>query len=32
MANGIIVIVKTQEWTSMDVCIPQMQASAGTLF
>ena len=32
MANGIIVIDKTQEWTSMDVCIPQMQASAGTLF
>ena len=32
MANGIIVIDKTQEWTSMDVCIPQMQASAGTRF
>ena len=32
MANGIIVIDKTQEWTSRDVCIPQMQASAGTLF
>ena len=30
MANGIIVIDKPQE--CMDVCIPQMQASAGTLF
>ena len=32
MANGIIVIDKTQEWTSMDVCIPQMQEDAETLF
>ena len=32
MANGIIVIDKTQEWTSMEVCNPQMQESAGSLF
>ena len=31
MANGIIVIDKTQEWTSMDVCMPQMQAAEGAL-
>ena len=32
MADGIIIIDKPAGWTSMDVCIPQMQASAGTLF
>ena len=32
MANGIIVIDKTQGWTSLDVCVQQMEASAGTLF
>ena len=30
MANGVIIIDKPQDWTSMDVCAPQMQASAGT--
>ena len=30
MPNGII-IDKPRDWTSMDVCIPQTHASAGTL-
>ena len=31
MPNGIIIIDKPRDWTSMDVCIPQTHASAGTL-
>ena len=30
MANGVLMIDKPSGWTSMDVCAPQMQASAGT--
>ena len=30
MANGVIIIDKPTDWTSMDVCAPQMQASVGT--
>ena len=29
MANGVLIIDKPSGWTSMDVCAPQMQASAG---
>ena len=31
MPNGIIIIDKPRDWTSVDVCIPQTHASAGTL-
>ena len=30
MPDGILIIDKPADWTSMDVCAPQMQASAGT--
>ena len=30
MANGVLIIDKPSDWTSMDVYTPQMQASAGT--
>ena len=30
MPDGILIIDKPAGWTSMDVCAPQMQASAGT--
>ena len=32
MANGIIVIDKTQEWTRMDVCNQNMHGKPGSLF
>ena len=32
MPSGILIIDKPQDWTSMDVCTPRTQASAGAPF